>query len=108
MEREVCEKKIAEHIKAIMDIYSVYNPDGGYMSICINNKGESIFDSNVETRSAFANNMYWKEDKDKPIHFSIEEFAEVPVDDKTSFEQRGIENAREIAKENGGWVFLES
>lgn len=60
MRREECEKGIADKIAELWDIYKEYNPNGYNLSITVTND------------LIMFNNVYWAEDKNKPITKIIE------------------------------------
>lgn len=57
-ERNECEDKILQHLRAIRDIYHKYNPSGDYLSMTITDR------SHISV-----NNAHWDEDKQFPIDF---------------------------------------
>ena len=64
MKREECENQIRDLMIKIRDVYKEYNPDGKYLSMCINGD------------SAWANNSFYSggADADHPLdtYFDIE------------------------------------
>lgn len=57
-ERNECEDKILNHLKAIRDIYHKYNPNGSYLSMSI-----------IGGKYITANNAHWDADENFPIDF---------------------------------------
>lgn len=59
--REECEKAIAQKMKEIKHIYSLYNPEGSYLSLYMRK------DENGEILSFW--NSYFDTDNEKPINY---------------------------------------
>ena len=59
MNRNKAEKLIFEKLLEIVEIYKKYRPGGCYISM-------SYCDDLIA-----ANNMYWEDDEDRPINFTV-------------------------------------
>ena len=59
MTREECEKKIAELVEQIREVYKEYRGEEGYLSL-------ALFPGEV-----FFNNEYYSADKDFPIEYRV-------------------------------------
>lgn len=66
MEREECEKAIAEQVEKIWEIYKQYNPKADSLSL------------HITREMILVNNEYWKDDIEKPLTRS---FGRVKHDD---------------------------
>lgn len=66
MYRRECESIIIEKLKDIVAIYHEYNPEGEYLSMTYGKDADGI------DRVSF-NNVYWEDDKEKPIRVCFDE-----------------------------------
>ena len=74
MNKEECEKLIAEKLHEIVDIYHQYNPDGKYLTLCYSDQEGGIYFS--------ASNCYWEEkcNDDGEVEIEAGEDADHPID----------------------------
>lgn len=71
MDRKEVERKIAEHLVAIRNLYHEYNREGRYLSMTIWYDGHNGNDKgNWTTWDADASNAYFKEDNKRPIYLN--------------------------------------
>ena len=74
MTRNQCERKLAQKIKELWEIYQEYNPDGKYLSVAI-----------TDGNPFHCNNEYYNADRLKKItfHGSVTNLKKVVYHDET-------------------------
>lgn len=70
MNREECEKKIAELAVAMRNTLLEYNPGADYLSIFIGKGTNGNDKGDWDTYYVNGNNAYYEEEEHHPIHFS--------------------------------------